>query len=66
MLLSNPKRGATVSFQVRSQSGRKSFDKLEGNDTATCARAYAAAQRLKDGGWASIERITTETIERRR
>lgn len=60
------KRGPVVSYEVRSQSGRKSFDKLEGTDPAKAARPFAAAQRLKEGGWASIAEITTRTIERRR
>lgn len=64
MLLGN-RKGPTVSYRVRSKAGQKSFDKLEGNNPTIHARAFAASERLKEGGWASIERLTTETIERR-
>ncbi len=65
MLLSN-RKGPQVQYQVRYQGGRKQFDHLEGKDPARHARAFASQQREKEGGWAQIERVTTEVIERRR
>ena len=65
MLLGN-KRGPQVTYAVRCSAGRKPFDKLEGTDPKVHARAYAKEQRAKEGGWAQIERVTTEIIERRR
>lgn len=66
MILPQSRKGAKVEYQVRYQGGRKQFDFLEGPDPARHARAFAEAQREKPGGWAMIERVTTETIERKR
>lgn len=65
-MLLNRRGGAVVQYQVRYQGGRKVFDKLEGNDPASCARAFAAEQRTKENGWAELSRLTTEIIERKR
>lgn len=59
-------RGPVVSYQVKYPGGRKQFEKLEGKDPSVHARAFAGLQKAKDGGWAQIERVTTEVIERRR
>lgn len=64
MLLSR-RGGPQVVYQVRYQGGRKQFDRLEGADPSTSARAFAAQQREK-GGWAEIARVTTEIVERKR
>jgi hypothetical protein len=66
MLLGNNRKGPEVSYNVRYQGGRKQFAKLEGKDPTQHARAFANEQRAKEGGWAQIERVTTEIIERRR
>ena len=66
VILSSRKRGPETVYQVRYQGGRKQFDKLEGKDPAVHARAFAASQRQKENGWAQIERVTTEIVERRR
>ena len=65
MLLSSKQRGPKVEYQVRYQGGRKQFDRLEGTHPQVHARAFAKQQRSKEGGWAQIERVTTEIIERR-
>ncbi|MBB3910130.1 hypothetical protein [Sphingomonas desiccabilis] len=65
MLLNN-QRGPKVTYEVRYQGGRKTFDRLEGNDPDVFARAFAAQQRAKDKGWAEIARVSTEIIERKR
>jgi hypothetical protein len=65
MLLSN-RAGPKVAYEVRYQGGRKAFDRLEGADPATAARAFAASQRGKEKGWAEIARVTTEIVGRKR
>ena len=60
------RRGPKVTYEVRYQGGRKSFDRLEGTDPAASARPFAALQRTKEKGWAEIARVTTEIIERKR
>lgn len=66
MLLSTNRKGPKVEYLVRYQGGRKPFEFLEGKDPDKHARAFAAAQREKANGWAQIERVTTEIIERKR
>ena len=65
-MILNTRGGPKVTFQVRYRGGRKEFDRLEGKDPATCARAFAAEQRTKEAGWAEIARVTTEIVERKR
>lgn len=65
MLLSSKKRGPRVRYEVRYAGGRKPFDRLEGEDPEKHARAFAKLQRTKPNGWAQIERVTTEIVERR-
>lgn len=66
MLIGNARKGPVVNYLVRYQGGRKPFDRLEGTDPARHARAFADHQRKKPNGWAQIERVTTEIIERKR
>jgi len=65
-MLLNKRKGPEVSYQVRYQGGRKQFERLEGKDPSVHARAFAEEQRSKKDGWAQIERVTTEIVERRR
>ena len=65
MLLGNTRKGPKVEYLVRYQGGRKPFEFLEGSDPAKHARAFAAQQRDKANGWAQIERVTTEIVERK-
>lgn len=66
MLISNARKGPKVEYLVRYQGGRKPFEFLEGKDPERHARAFANLQRQKANGWAQIERVTTEVIERKR
>lgn len=66
MILADKRKGPVVNYLVRYQGGRKPFDFLEGTDTTRHARAFAEEQRGKPNGWAQIERVTTEIIERKR
>lgn len=66
MLLSSNRKGPKVEYQVRYQGGRKQFEFLEGKDPDKHARAFAGLQREKANGWAQIERVTTEIVERKR
>ncbi|WP_375292284.1 hypothetical protein [Sphingomonas melonis] len=65
-MLLNTRSGPKVAFEVRYQGGRKAFERLEGTDPTTSARAFAASQRAKEKGWAEIARVTTEIVERKR
>ena len=64
--MSNLRPGDTVEYAVRYAKGRKTFPRLEGTDPDTCARAFAEAQRIPEGGWAEIALVTTSIVEKRR
>jgi len=66
MLLATNRKGPKVEYLVRYQGGRKPFEFLEGKDPSKHARAFANEQRMKANGWAQIERVTTEIIEKKR
>ncbi|API58545.1 hypothetical protein BSL82_03820 [Tardibacter chloracetimidivorans] len=54
-----PPPGATSSYEVRYQRGRKPFA------TLAEARAFAVEQRALEEGWASINQIFSIEIEKK-